>query len=329
MEATWRGKGQLIEVSGLAMRRLVATSILPSKIDTVVTVLDFLSTWAEETYEGRRVAAAIVIDGDRDGDGPDLKEIFSLPCSHILSDGVDSWLTVGKNGKLLVETRASLVPAEAGFYPYRYRLIAEETLHPNTVAAALNRNGEILVFSQGNMVFAKRRGSWRYFDHKEVISALSIGGRHSILHRNAVYESCLDASFARCGAGCAIIPARDVNSTRLKALVSKDDRVDVAAPTSTKANLLKRLIAGRSFEELPRHLRRELLGIDGSTVVSAAGPILAVGAILTVGAGSPGGGGRKAAAVAASDLGVAIKVSADGKISGFVDGDDDPVFDIG
>jgi len=54
-----------------------------------------------------------------------------------------------------------------------------------------------------------------------------------------------------------------------------------------------------------------------------------VGAILTVGAGSPGGGGRKAAAVAASALGVTLKVSADEKISGFVGGDADPVFEIG
>jgi hypothetical protein len=147
-----------------------------------------------------------------------------LPCSHIISDGVDSWLTVGKNGKLRIDNRPGIVPTAPGYYPYRYQKLAELTLRSNIVAAVLNRNGEILVFSKGNLVFAKRRGAWRYFDHSEVISALSTGGSAPVVNRQAVYQSCLDASFARCGAGCAIIPNADIGSPTFRKMVSPDGR---------------------------------------------------------------------------------------------------------
>jgi len=76
---------------------------------------------------------------------------------------------------------------------------------------------------------------------------------------------------------------------------------------------------------LDRRLRQELVAIDGATLIDHKGTILAVGAILKIAGGSTGGG-RLAAAKALSKLGVGIKVSQDGGITGFHDGNAEPKF---
>jgi len=82
----------------------------------------------------------------------------------------------------------------------------------NAVAVALNRNGEILLFAQGELKFAKRRGRWLHFTHKPVVTSMSWGGASPLDIRESIYESCLDASFARTG-GCIGIVRKHQLST--------------------------------------------------------------------------------------------------------------------
>jgi DNA integrity scanning protein DisA with diadenylate cyclase activity len=79
------------------------------------------------------------------------------------------------------------------------------------------------------------------------------------------------------------------------------------------------------FYALDRRLRQELVAIDGATVLDSEGRILAVGAILKIDGGSSGGG-RLAAAKELSKLGLGIKVSQDGGIRGFHDGNKEEAF---
>jgi hypothetical protein len=118
-----------------------------------------------------------------------------------------------------------------------------------------------------------------------------MGGPRNPELRQAVYASCLDASFAGTGA-CLGILAADASS-RLKEIAP--EAADHLLPQgSAKARLLQQAINGRPFQALDRRLRQEILAIDGSS-----------------------GGGRRAAAVALAAYGVGIKVSADGGIEGF------------
>jgi len=73
------------------------------------------------------------------------------------------------------------------------------------------------------------------------------------------------------------------------------------------------MINGR-FQYLDRRLRQELLALDGAMVLDHLGNVVAVGAIISVPAGSEGGG-RTAAAKKGSGLGIGIKISEDGGIS--------------
>jgi hypothetical protein len=169
------------------------------------------------------------------------------------------------------------------------------------VGFVLNRLGEQLVFENGNLLFAKCRGEWQLYSHDIYIKQLHPKNRNRPLHE-AIYASCLDISFARTG-GCLIILSAG-NLGRLSDLVSDGDRID-GTPTHAKSRSIKTMV-GTTFQHLDRRLRQELLALDGATVLDRDGNVLAVGAIISVPAGSDGGG-RRAAAMKGSEFGMGIK----------------------
>ena len=71
-----------------------------------------------------------------------------------------------------------------------------------------------------------------------------------------------------------------------------------------------------------------MLSMDGATLLSQSGAILAAGAILEVSAGSTGGG-RTAAARAIGKYGVGVKVSQDGPVTAFAGNNLEPRFTMG
>lgn len=184
----------------------------------------------------------------------------------------------------------------------------------------LNRNREILIFRDKQIQFCQRAGQWHFLTHEPVL--IQMGTPHSLEVRRAVYETSLDASFARTGACIGIASSSFVG--KVSDYVSKDDQL---RSYTIKSRTIGKIIAGKPFHELDRRIRQELVAIDGATVLSHDGSVLAVGAILKIPPGSTGGG-RLAAARALSNLGLGIKVSQDGRISGFRPKRSDPVFQI-
>ena len=151
---------------------------------------------------------------------------------------------------------------------------------------------------------------------------MAIPNDHMI--REAIYETCLDASFARTGACIGVVSSsRSAHWTKI--VVNEGDHIQLSQ--SIKARAVSRMIRHKKFQQLDRRLRQELSAIDGATVISHDGTILAVGAILKIPGGSSGGG-RLAAAKALSSVGLGIKVSQDGGITGFRSGLSKPAFQI-
>jgi hypothetical protein len=192
-------------------------------------------------------------------------------------------------------------------------MIAEWTIG-DRVSVILNRNGEILVLKNKQLAFAKRRGVWHHFVHEPILSVMK--SFCSIELAECVYETCLDVSFARTG-GCIAIVRRK-NGAQVKNLVAEQDLLSLR--NSPKAAVIGRLIEDRAipqkFQDLSRRFRQSLAAIDGATVLSHKGDILAVGAIVRLPGGSESGA-RRAAAKALGQLGMGIKISADGAIAGF------------
>lgn len=268
--------------------------------------------WSSETYEGQRIVASVGLDVVPPGTGVGLSELWDEPFAPVLTNGFDTLLVVGSDSEIQslckLETRN-----ESRTAPYRMCEIACWA-SGSKIAVVLNQRGEILVFQGESLRFARRGGSWHHYVHETNIRRLAPPADREL--REAIYESCFDVSFARTGGCIGVVNQSD--SLRVHDLVSEDDLL--SRRSLYKTRLLARVIGGSAFQTLDRRTRAELLSLDGAMIVGRNGTILAAGAIIDVPPGSVGGGGRTAAAVQLSTIGLGVKVSQDGTITGFRDG---------
>lgn len=242
------------------------------------------------------------------GHGPvKLDELWKEDFSRVLSNAFDSMYICGSDSRVF-KVHCLPEPSDIEFSPYRFGSIAAWCNKKQRVATVLNRNGEVLIFKDKKLQFAKRRGVWRYYAHDSVVQRLGVG--NSAI-RHAVYESCLNVSFARTGGCVAVLTARNAGA-HTEFLASADL---ISNQELTRTKLLAFTIK-TPFQKLDRRLRQQIISMDGATLLKHTGEVLAAGSIVSVPGGSTGGG-RRAAALRLSEYGVAIKVSADGPITGF------------
>lgn len=277
----------------------------------LLSVLQHLETWSSQTYEGQRIVASIGLDAGPAASGVMLDELWDQPFGPVMTNGFDTLLVVGTDSEVAAVQQVSTTSVSRTA-PYRLREIACWA-SGERVSVALNQHGEILVFRDQSLRFARRNGSWQHYVHETNIKRMWPPGNRSL--REAIYESCLDASFARTGACIGAIHQAHIDE--VAALLSPDDLL--SAHATYKTRFIARVVGGASFQSLDRRARAELLALDGAMLLDRNGRILAAGAILNVPSGSADGGGRTAAARRLSTVGVGVKVSQDGTITGFRD----------
>jgi hypothetical protein len=277
----------------------------------LLEILGRFETWSSETYEGHRIVASLGLDAVPANTGIALSQLWDEPFGPVLTNGFDTLLVVGSDSqtKSLVELSTG---NESRTAPYRMCEIACWATD-SKIAIVLNQRGEILVFQGESLRFVRRAGNWHHYVHETNIRRLSPPGDRDL--REAIYESCLDVSFARSG-GCIGV-VKDEHRGQVGRLVSGDDLL--AGRNSYKTRLLSRVIGDKPFQNLDRRTRVELLSLDGAMLLDRSGGILAAGAIVDVPSGSVGGGGRTAAALRLSTIGLGVKVSQDGTITGYRD----------
>lgn len=292
----------------------------------LVAILDGFDSWSRRTYEGRQPTFSIVVDFDNqqapDEEHPAIGTVLAADFSALLSNSVESALLLSAAGALVdyVNFTTDAV-ANNSFAPGHFMAFANYA-DAHRVCFTLTTNGEVLVFKHQQLFFSKTNDSWNYYNHHSTIAALAGG---SLAVRKAVYETILDVSFARTGGCIAAVRVADVpaliveEGNSVQSVIKRDDLL--AQPTSLKSQTISCLVRGRSFQDLDRIARKEMVGIDGATIITYQGEILTVGAIIKIAGGSTGGG-RLAATKTLAAYGTAIKVSADGMVEAFVQGDD-------
>jgi len=293
-------------------RRVVATHLGGGGL--LRAILEHLEDWSSQTYEGQRIVASFGLDPTPATTGIPLDDLWNESFGPVMSNGYDTLIVVGNDGNVreMLQLSTGHVSSTA---PLRLGEVACWATD-DRISVVLNRHGEILVFKNASLRFARRSGKWLHYVHETNIRRMS-PPRHREL-REAVYESCLDVSFARSG-GCIGIFEQG-HMGEVGALV---DGADLLVPAqSYKAKLIAAAVQGRPFHDLDRRLRLELLSMDGAVVLDRYGKVLAAGAIIEVPAGSADGGGRRAAARKLSTVGLGLKISEDGTISGFRNSDE-------
>lgn len=289
-------------------RRVISEFLAEKKgSETLENAIQSFEKLASQTYEGHPVVAALGMTGSVGHGRIKLEDLWRGEFSRVLSNGFDSMYVCGSDGRVFKVIYLPH-PQSVEFAPYRLGSIAGWCDRAGRVAIVLNRSGEVLIFKDKKLQFAKRRGAWRYYAHESVVQRLGVGNASL---RRAVYESCLDVSFARTG-GCIAVMTK---SGYCKVGKNLDEKDLIAGCQQPRTKLLASTIR-KNFQYLDRRLRQELLSLDGATVLKRTGEVVTAGAIVRVPSGSVGGG-RRAAAMQLSKLGLAIKISADGPISGF------------
>lgn len=291
-------------------RRVIASHLGGG--DVLLSVLQRLETWSSQTYEGQRIVASIGLDVEPAQSGVLLDELWDQPFGPVMTNGFDTLLVIGNDSEVAAVQQISTTNVSR-VAPYRLQGIACWATGER-ISVVLNQQGEILVFQDQSLRFARRNGSWQHYVHETNIKRMSPPGNRSL--REAIYESCLDASFARTGACIGAVHQAHIDE--IATLVSADDLL--SAQATYKTRFIARVVGGATFQLLDRRARAELLALDGAMLLDPNGRILAAGAILNVPSGSVDGGGRTAAARKLSTVGLGVKVSQDGSITGFRNG---------
>lgn len=309
----------------------VATSLSSDKnAGSGYLFLSTFSEWASQTYEGSPICHSIGFSHSNGDEDSFCTDVFKEDFFKVLTSGHDTILVCdGDSRPIAYEPLFEPHDVERLISPVHFNSLASWSLD-NDFAIALNRNGEILCFKNGSLAFAYRRGLWIGFSHEAYIKGMSEdGGCDSDLCR-ALYLTMLDVSFRRTGGCLGLLPSS--RKEEYAELIGKQDRFTEDSG-SDKSRFLKAILKKyERFQDIPRKLRQELVGIDGATIVDERGELLCVGAILHIQGGSTGGGGRTAAAKAIAKYGLGIKISNDGKIQYWKEGetgDEEPVYTIG
>ncbi|GAB3576943.1 hypothetical protein [Hymenobacter daeguensis] len=301
----------------------------------LVSILDAFEGWSARTYEGRKPTFTIVVDLNNSQpvrhNHPLITDFLEDDFFAPLSNGVESGVLVSCAGALLEYVDFAINSTDDNtFAPARFISVAN-CAEENKICLTLTNNGEVLIFKDQKLFFSKRNGEWNYYNDDSTLKTMPGA---SVEVKKAMYETILDVSFARTG-GCLVA----IPYARRKDLIKDDGnseesvvkRADILSnPTSVKSRVISRLIRGRKFQDLSRAMRKELVGIDGATIIQYQGEILAVGAIVKISGGSVGGG-RLAATRTLAPFGTAIKISADGMVAAFkadADGEIEAVFKL-
>ena len=329
----------------------ICKSVSETSYETILSIVREMTKWGNRTYEGQRALFGFLICNIKAPKtiNPNLhiSKILNENFGAVVADGIHTCLKISSDGYLLnflsiPDSKDSSIAA-----PYDYIDMAN-LCSGSRVGVTLSRTGDILLFHQKNLVFAKKCGVWSRYSHEEIIARIADKTSEvADSTRKAIYLSALDVSHARTG-GCVVHLDKDQDENVLKHIDESDLLIEkyylkkceqkskhsffsegveeeleiepfnqfVRHSRCTKASNLMKVINGRKFYELDRKLRQELLSIDGATVINNEGEILAVGAIILIETGGFSGG-RLAASKTLSKYGVALKISADGQIQGF------------
>lgn len=284
-----------------------------------------LKELAQQSYEGRRISFGVIVRDRGSIDADTWRIFFSMLKKkrfRALSDGFSTAYVVDSFGALLDFKDLGHRPRKSKpgrYFPEWVRFLAAEC-EGRDVGFCLTRNGDILVFAAGSLIFSYRSGKWIHWTHDYGVDVLHslIRGKKTAKSKAgkvaaAIYSAALDVAFRRTG-GMFVILKRQVD---LQKVVRAGEEMD-APDRSPEDAAFDAIWRQRSILSLSRSVIPQIAALDGAIVVRPDGVVLAYAAVLepkakpTVG---PEEGSRTKAAIGASQFGTAVKVSSDGQVS--------------
>lgn len=305
-----------------------------------------LETWAVKTYEGKNVTMGFIINPDDKSDFHVGKkrwlDFMKDDASAMLTDCIHSVIELDKQcnfieyhslseENIIDECRLSHK------VPLRFAQIIQKYVTDKKCGVFLLNNGDIVLAKNREVRFVRRNLRWLNLSYSAFRNAvqpfveeygyndIEVNDKLEILLEN-IFASVLDVSFSHVGGIIAVVGNEWQDTTEKEAVLAEcDDLLNKAYKPELqpedirplKRALLEKMIADKTFDEIDRKLRGELLGLDGACILRCDGRIHSFGAIIQNDSGSTGGG-RGAAAKKLSSYGMAVKISTDGYIEVYI-----------
>lgn len=343
------------KLQSLAMEKAICKSLTDISYNTLLGIISGLDKYARKTYEGSEIKFGIIINEYNNCQNKienlHYSSLFRKDFFSVLSNGEQTCVEVDKEGYVLGHILFERLRSAPTICPYDYTGVARYC-NNNRIGVILLASGEILLFKNYELMYAKKGGSWGSYCHDEIIQLLSNKTNHTIKEiRKQIYFTALDCSFAKTG-GCIVYLDKDGAQNALSHIdihdiisekyfeMKKAQLVEESHKLydfkqsqqigddmtfneflndkgMCKSACVKECIGQKKFHELSRKFREEIVGVDGATIIDYDGTVIAIGAIVQIEAGSSGGG-RLAATKTLAKYGVAIKISADGIMQAFI-----------
>lgn len=321
-----------------------------AKDDNINALFDELETWAVKTYEGKNVTMGFIINPEAESDfGAGQQKWLDFmhdDASAMLTDCIHSVIELDAHCNFVAYHSLNRMAGYQLSYktPLRFSQLIQAFVREKKRGVFLLNNGDIVLAKDQEIRFVRRNLRWLnlsysafrnalqpFVEKDNGISVTSSAKMEKILE--SIFASVLDVSFSHAGGIIAVVGKSWPGSTCNKEcdnepiLAPCDDLLSSAYDVeensedirTLKRAILKRLIAGKTFDKLDRKLRSELLSLDGACIIGRNGKVQAFGAIIQNDSGSLGGG-RGAAARKLSEYGMAVKISTDGYIELYLDG---------
>lgn len=359
-------KNHLYSNYKLAVQRGICNWITESNDTCMESLMNILEKWSVQTYEGKKVPFAFIINPDANKEILINSELFNNflkdDFAAVFTDCIETAIELDSKGNLidylsLTEDKIIDSYSLSNYLPLRFSQIVQKFVTGRAIGVFLLANGDIILSKNQQIRLVKRNLKWLNLSFE--------GFKHSFGHDLEelkisdellanIYASTLDVSFSHSGGIISVV--KDVESItksdsdgypilhRCDFLLDKisfegltnyfkekNDEYEKNGQSHLKVKsydidkrILKRrvlqvLVADKTFEQMDRKLRSELIALDGACILNSKGEICSFGAIIKNDSGSSGGG-RGAAAKKLSRFGMAIKISTDGYIELYIDG---------
>ena len=322
LESPGRVSASLADFGFVAFSRAVARLLTPSvDWEMVSDTLRKLRALASETYEDRRIPFGLILT-KRPASGDAALLSFESKRLKTLTDGFSTALFLNRRGDLagIIGLLASRETGRSSLgRPWWFGPLADTAARVGGVGIALTRGGDLLIAHRRELVLSQRSGHWMLWRHSELLGRIRQSwhtrGRKDQLDQVivAMYRVALELATRRSGGLLVVASSREEGR---KLVTSKGDLLGSPRRLAEERWLdvsLARLLVQRT----DRRILADLASIDGALIVDRSGRLMAFGAMVRSSSSNSTQGARSRAAVAASRLGLAIKVSTDGEISAY------------
>ncbi len=293
---------------------------------TLYKTINQIELWARKTYEGQRKAFGIIICKNQlPTSNPlfDYVDFLKTDFSATINDGQYSAVEIYSDGTFKAHIPISpLQSSDMPFIPFPFMGFAD-LCSQDKIGVLLTTSGDTMLISGRKLCYTKHNGYWLRCNSDKTLDLL----KHELDKADyevvlALSQTIADVSHSHGGACIGIINDGSIPD-RLSTMIESGL---LSSPELDKKRIaLKGLISDynstqpRSFSELDRNLRRELLELDGAMVISKSGKIHVIGTIIKLNTSGSDGGGRTAAAMELSEFGLAVKISQDGYVQFYKD----------